>query len=175
VTQGIDAVSGIDPDLLADPEPLVRALARGLRRFHDAPVDPCPFDFRLSTALPHVERRVRDGNVDPDRDFHPEHGALTPESALAHLRATAPASEDLVVSHGDYCFPNALLRDGEVVAYVDLGELAVADRWWDVAVASWSTTWNVGPGYEETFIREYGLEPDWDRIRFYRLLYDLRA
>jgi kanamycin kinase len=51
----------------------------------------------------------------------------------------------------------------------------VADRWRDVAVASWSTMWNVGPGYEETFIREYGLEPDWDRIRFYRLLYDLRA
>ena len=175
VTQGIDAVSGIEPHLLADPEPLVRALARGLRRFHDAPVDQCPFDFRIATALPYVEGRIRDGRVDPARDFHPEHADLTPETALSRLRATAPGTEDLVVSHGDYCFPNALLRGGEVVAYVDLGELAVADRWWDVAIASWSTIWNVGPGYEEMFIREYGLVPDWDRIAFYRLLYDLRA
>ena len=176
VTRGIDAVSGIEPDLLADPEPLVRALARGLRRLHEeAPVDGCPFDFRLAAALPHVERRIQEGRVDPARDFHPEHVGLAPETALERIRATAPATEDLVVCHGDYCFPNALLRRGEVVAYVDLGELAVADRWWDVAVASWSTTWNVGLGYEETFIREYGLDPDWDRIRFYRLLYDLRA
>jgi kanamycin kinase len=175
ITEAIDAPDGTDPALLAQPEPLVRALARGLRRFHDA-TDPrnCPFDFTLETAIPHVERRVREGLVLPE-DFHAAFSHLTPAAALERILATRPRSEDLVVSHGDYCFPNALLRDWEVVAFVDLGELAVADRWWDVAVASWSTTWNVGPGYEEMFIREYGLEPDAERLAFYRLLYDLRA
>lgn len=27
--------------------------------------------------------------------------------------------------------------------------LGVADRWADLAVATWSTTWNYGPGWEE--------------------------
>lgn len=79
----------------------------------------------------------------------------------------------LVVCHGDYCLPNILLDEGRVVGYVDLGELGVADRWWDLAVASWSITWNLGPGLEGLFYDAYGVEPEPDRIRFYRLLYDV--
>ena len=84
-----------------------------------------------------------------------------------------PTSEDLVVCHGDYCFPNILISGGDAVAYVDLGELGVADRWWDLAVASWSATWNVGPGFEDAFLAAYGIEPDRQRMAYYRLLYDL--
>lgn len=40
-------------------------------------------------------------------------------------------------------------------------------------MASWSITWNLGPGYEELFLDEYGVEKDPERIEFYRLLYDL--
>ena len=80
-----------------------------------------------------------------------------------------------MVCHGDYCFPNALILDGQVIAFVDLGELGVADRWWDLAVASWSTTWNIGPGWEDAFLETYGIEPDPERISYYRLLYDLAS
>lgn len=52
-------------------------------------------------------------------------------------------------------------------------ELGVADRWWDLAAATWSLGWNLGPGFEEIFLREYGVEPDHERTRFYRLLYPL--
>ena len=97
-------------------------------------------------------------------------------AALERLESLRPQSEDLVVCHGDYCFPNILLDDaGAVTGYVDLGELAIADRWWDVTLGAWSTTWNVGPGYEDLFYDSYGIEPDADRIAFYRLLYDLAS
>jgi len=56
---------------------------------------------------------------------------------------------------------------------VDLGELGVADRWWDLAVATWSTTWNLGAGYEDLFLAAYGVERDRERMAYYRLLYDL--
>ena len=49
----------------------------------------------------------------------------------------------------------------------------MADRWSDLAVASWSTTWNVGPGYEQLFFDAYGIDPDPRRTSFFRLLYDL--
>jgi kanamycin kinase len=61
------------------------------------------------------------------------------------------------------------------VGFVDLGELAVADRWWDLAIGTWSTTWNYGPGLEPRFLAAYGAEPDPDRQAFYRLLYDLAS
>ena len=85
----------------------------------------------------------------------------------------APDTEDLVVCHGDYCPPNVVLRGGVVRGYVDLGELGVADRWWDVAVGAWSAGWNFGDEYEALFYESYGMAPDGARIEFYRLLYDL--
>ena len=96
--------------------------------------------------------------------------------AVAELERLVPATEDLVVCHGDPCFPNFLLDDaGVVTGYVDLGELGVADRAFDLAVGSWSCDWNVGPGYEDTFYDAYGEKPDADRVRFYRLLYMLAS
>jgi len=92
---------------------------------------------------------------------------------LPTLERLRPASEDLVVCHGDYCFPNVLIEGDEVTGFVDLGELGVADRWWDLAVATWSVTWNAGPGWEDVFLEAYGVERDQARTAFYRLLYDL--
>jgi kanamycin kinase len=79
----------------------------------------------------------------------------------------------LVVCHGDYCLPNVLIEADAACGFVDLGELGVADRWWDLAVATWSVPWNLGPGYEDLFLHEYGVERDDDRVEFYRLLYDV--
>jgi kanamycin kinase len=55
--------------------------------------------------------------------------------------------------------------DARITGYVDLGELGVADRWWDVAIGAWSTTGNIGPGSEELFYQPYGIEPDDRRDR----------
>lgn len=75
--------------------------------------------------------------------------------------------------HGDYCPPNALITGNQVTGYVDLGELGIADRWWDIAVATRAVTWNYGPGLEDLFLTIYGTPPDPQRQAFYRLLYDL--
>jgi kanamycin kinase len=160
----------------ADPNRFVPALAKGLAAFHAAaPVDSCPFDFTLATAMEHVRRRVRDGIATP-ADLHPEHQHLTLERALGELERLAPDREDLVVCHGDYCLPNVLLDDaGIATGYVDVGEMAVADRWCDIAVGAWSVTWNLGPGWEDLFYDAYGAQPDERRIAFYRLLYDLAS
>lgn len=176
VTAAIIGRPASDPTL-GRPADIVVALAEGLRRFHDrAPVRDCLYDFRLDRALDHVRRRVAAGIVDPGDDFHDDHGHLrTATAALDELERLRPDSEDVVVCHGDYCPPNALLDDGRVVGYVDLGELAVADRWWDLAVGTWSTTWSYAPGHESLFLSAYGASPDPNRQAFYRLLFDLAS
>ncbi len=173
LTDALPGRDGTDPVWRRDLPGLVRALAAGLRALHDAvPPAACPFRFEVVQALEHVRRRVAAGDIDP-RGFHREHTHLSPQAASDLLEATAPAREDLVVCHGDYCPPNVLLTDGEVCGYVDLGELGVADRWWDVAVGAWSAGWNFGRAFEPLFYESYGVTPDPARIAFYRLLYDL--
>ncbi|MGD0746324.1 MAG: aminoglycoside 3'-phosphotransferase [Acidimicrobiales bacterium] len=173
LTEALPGHDGTDPVRRNDVGALVAALGRGLRAFHEAVGEEwCPFRFDMARALDHVARRVAADDVDP-AGFHDEHRHLSPAGALAELAATAPVGEDLVVCHGDYCPPNVLLCDGVVTGYVDLGELGVADRWWDVAVGGWSTCWNFGEQFEPTFYEGYGITPDPERIRFFRLLYDL--
>ena len=172
ITRGLPGRDATDPAWSSAPEPLVRVLAAGLRAFHEAPVEACPFDFRLRRALDHIRQRLHEGRIQPARDFHPEFSHLSAEQAIAHLERTLPDSERLVVCHGDYCLPNILIEADRASGFLDLGELGVADRWWDLAVATWSVTWNLGPGYEDLFLEEYGVERDHDRVEFYRLLYD---
>ena len=173
-----DALAGTDATrhpLLSDPEAIVALLARGLAVFHTrAPVAQCPFDFQAAGAIAHVRERVRAG-IATGRDLHPEHAHLTMDAALGELERLRPALEDLVVCHGDYCPPNILITDWRAVGFVDLGELAVADRWCDLAIGTWSTTWNYGPGFEALYLAAYGAEPDPERQAFYRLLYDLSS
>ncbi len=68
-----------------------------------------------------------------------------------------------------------LLDADRVVGYLDLGEVGVADRWRDLAVATWSVTWNFGHGHEDLFLRSYGVARDLRRRDLYRLLYDLES
>src|ERR1700728_4085606 len=92
-------------------------------------------------------------------------------------RAAAIAVPDkLVVCHGDACAPNTLLTgDGRWSGHVDLGLLGVADRWADLAVATWSAEWNYGPGWDGLLLDSYGIRPDPERTRYYRLLWDLSS
>lgn len=174
-TVGLPGRDATDPVWSSDPDRLVRALADGLLRFHAAPMKDCPFDFRLESALAHVRGRVSRREVDADRDFHAEFAHLSVDQAVEVLERERPDAEDPVLCHGDYCLPNVLLEDWRVCGFVDLGELGVADRWWDVAVASWSVVWNVGAEYEQTFLDAYGVRRDDPRMRYYRLLYDMAS
>ncbi|MCA5894813.1 aminoglycoside 3'-phosphotransferase [Isoptericola sp. NEAU-Y5] len=151
VTAGIAGRSAVDPHWLARPETAARALGAGLRALHESlPVGECPFSWSVG------ERVAR----------------LSP-AARAQV-GEVPDDDRVVVCHGDPCAPNTLLDDdGRWTAHVDLDALGVADRWADLAVASYSLGWNYGDGHEAAFFDAYGIAPDTERIGFYRRLWDL--
>ena len=146
VTKALPGENAVSERWLADPDAAVRAAGAGLRAFHDAlPVESCPFSWS-------VEHRLGVAGLATDE---------------------APPIDLLVVCHGDPCVPNTLIaNDGRWLAHVDLGALGTADRWADIAVATWSTEWNYGPGWEGTFLEAYGIEPDAERTAFYRSLWE---
>jgi len=153
VTTALPGRSAVDPRWLADPETAVRAVGRALRTLHESlPVDGCPWRWDVESRL---ERAAERGIRVPD-----------------DLR-TPPPVERLVVCHGDACVPNTLLDDaGEPLAHVDLAALGIADRWADIAVASMSATWNFGDEWADAVIDAYGVEPDRERLDYYRRLWN---
>jgi kanamycin kinase len=126
----------------------IRAIADGLRAIHAIPVEDFPPDW---TAQSWARRQ--------------------PESL-----GPPPPINDPVVIHGDACAPNTLISvAGEWVGHVDFGDLSVGDRWADLAIASLSLDWNFGEGHQEELFEQYGIEPDEERIRYYRALWDLES
>ncbi|MGW3911448.1 phosphotransferase [Streptomyces sp. NPDC005070] len=147
----------------------VRAIGPGLRARHDTlPVADCPFDWSVEGRLKRA--RAAAGRTHP-ADWHKGTQRFgTVERALGPL-ADIPPVDRLVACHGDACAPNTLVgADGACGGHVDLCALGLADRWADLAVATWSTQWNCGPGWEEPPLDAYGVEPDRERIMYIRLL-----
>jgi len=155
------------------PRIAVTAIGEGLRAMHDAlPADRCPFSWSTGDRLREIHELAAADLLDP-ANWHPDHRDLSVEAAL-ELLADSPPVDELVVCHGDSCAPNTLItNDGRCSGHVDLGALGVADRWADLAIATWSTTWNYGPQWQLPLLDAYGIAPDPDRTRYYRLLWDL--
>jgi kanamycin kinase len=148
VTRALAGRSAVDPVWLDRPNDAVRAIALGLRRLHALPAAGCPFDWD-------VTMRIRDAPA---------------TVALADL-SNPPPIDRLVVCHGDPCAPNTLLDENGFIANVDFGRLGLADRWADLAVATMSLGWNYGNYDEAVFWDAYGIEPDAERITYYRALW----
>ncbi|GAA4192595.1 aminoglycoside 3'-phosphotransferase [Microbacterium oryzae] len=153
VTRALPGESAAAPRWTADAATAVRAVGEGLRALHDAlPVEACPWSWQVPDRVANARRR----------------GVAVPEA----LRQ-GPSVDRLVVCHGDPCCPNTLLADdGRWTGHVDLGALGVADRWADIAVAAMSTEWNYGPGWADALVAAYGVEPDRERMAYYRDLWN---
>ena len=71
------------------------------------------------------------------------------------------------------CAPDTLIDDhGSCFGHVDLGDLGVADRWADLAAATLSLSWNYAGEWEHELLDEYGVDPDPERVDFYRRLWN---
>ncbi|MGP8001170.1 MAG: aminoglycoside 3'-phosphotransferase [Streptosporangiaceae bacterium] len=173
VTAALPGHNAVSPRWLADPRTAVIAIGQGLRAMHDAlPVADCPFSWMPQDRIAAAQRAATAGRLDTS-DWAPEHRELGIEGMLAQVQDIPPADK-LVVCHGDACAPNTLITDdGRWSGHVDLGDLGVADRWADLAIATWSIGWNYGPGWEQLLLDTYGVSFDAERSRYYRLLWEL--
>jgi kanamycin kinase len=173
LSAGLPGRTAVDDVWKLDPATAVRAIGAGLRALHEElPVADCPFDWGVGTRMAQARANVAAGRRERYR-LHEDIKAITRNGEHAlELLGDAPEVDRLVVCHGDACAPNTLIgEDGACSAHVDFDALGVADRWADLAIATWSTTWNYGPGWEEPLLEAYGVAPDAERTRYYRLLW----
>ncbi len=152
-----------------------RRLAEAWRLVHSLPVAECPFDTTTDTlperAAMRTERLPAFEVWDPFSESY-----RTASDICRELTTTRPPPEAVVVVHGDASVPNALIADGVLIGIVDLGMLGRGDPWWDISacLGSMSRTDNALGHEGDTFFEAYGMEPDPERERWFRLLYRLQ-
>jgi kanamycin kinase len=142
VTTGLRGESAVIDRWKADPATAVAQIGLGLRALYDVlPVATCPFSWSVEDRLVATRQLAALGRLDP-ATREPGNRHLGVDGALKVL-SDPPPIDQLVVCHGDACSPKTLLTDdGHWSGHVDLGELGVAYRWADLAVATMSTAWN---------------------------------
>ena len=165
----IPGVDASDDSLKNDIPRTVEQLANGLKIIHSLPIENCPFDARLEYKIEIARERMISGLVD-EKDFDRERQGRTAKDLFIDLLANVPPDEDLVFTHGDFCMPNVILENGNLSGFVDWGSAGVADRYQDIALLTRSIGYNFGEDWEENVFEIYGIEPDWKKIHFYRLL-----
>ncbi len=172
------------PEYMTAPLLQCRLLAEGLKKMWSVDISRCPCDWRLSHKLRQAEYNVEKGLVDLENvepDTFGDGGFKDPSHLLQWLYGHMP-QEEPVLSHGDYCLPNLFGAGNEVTGYIDLGRAGIADKWCDIALCYRSLSHNysgkyhgkVYSDYDDLLLfRELGLEPDWEKIRYYILLDEL--
>ena len=180
----IDGEMSCEDYYLERQEVLVNALSDGLKMLWNVDISECPavrdLDVLLKEARFQVENDLVDvENVEPDT--FGENGFESPMHLLTWLENNRPSFEP-VFSHGDYCLPNVFLKDGQISGFVDLGRAGIGDKWNDIALCYRSLKHNFsgmygGKRYEDfnpDILFEFlGIEPDWEKIRYYLLLDEL--
>ncbi|MGI6039757.1 MAG: APH(3') family aminoglycoside O-phosphotransferase [Eubacteriales bacterium] len=169
---------------LKDPDQLTTILAAGLHALWQVDINSCPCNWNLERKLQKAKYAVANNLVDiedAEPDTFGENGFENPNHLLEWLLSNKP-EEELVFSHGDFCLPNILIENGEVSGYIDLGRTGISDKWQDIALCYRSLLHNfdgkyTGKQYQgfyaEVFFEKLGLEPNWEKIRYYILLDEL--
>jgi kanamycin kinase len=148
LTHALPGTSAVGDAWRARRAEAIRAIAAGLRAIHAIPIDAFPTSWTAQTWV---------GRQPP---------SLGPR----------PAIDGPVLVHGDACAPNTLIsEDGSWTGNVDFGDLAVGDRWADLAIASMSLDWNFGEGHQQELFDAYGIAPDEDRMHYYRGLWHMES
>lgn len=175
-----------DEIYMENPRQLIHLLAEGLKTLWSVDIEECPLQSGLDWKLRLAKAAVGQGLCsmeDAEESTYGEGGFEDPAALLAWLKENRP-EEDLVFSHGDYCLPNLFLQDGKVSGFLDLGRSGIADRYQDIALCYRSLKHNYSGRYggkvyadadfrAESLFEELGIEPDWEKIRYYILLDEL--
>lgn len=166
VTVSLDGSDGISMENLRIPDRLAYSFGTSLARIHSLPSQDCPFPDRNVEMHDLAKRNM-------EHRIYAEY--LMPEGFLLgrekFLRLSGLSTIDTVI-HGDYCLPNIILKDHELVGFIDLGNGGYGDSHHDLFWGLWTLEYNLKTDkYNEVFLEAYGRDRvDFDRIELNRLL-----
>lgn len=170
----MSALEGLHPmhdDLAWTGEERISFLAQAMRRLHALPIAECPFRESIPEQLARAKSNIEKGEIRLDL-LEPEYQGRDLWELYAELEAMRPSAEDWVVSHGD-SYPMNIIAEPEtkeLLGFIDVGSVAIADRYTDFAPIANAIGWHLGKESISRFFELYGIAPDWEKLKFYQLL-----
>jgi aminoglycoside phosphotransferase len=154
---------------------LMEEFGRNLRRIHECRPDlPYP-DAWMGDVVERIAENIAAGRISlPLRGDGPLQG-LAPAVLLAELRRwVAQIEPEMVFGHGDYCVPNAIVRDNRIAGIIDWSAGGYMDRRFDLGTAMWSIGYNLhSREYVESFLKAYGYTGSIESLRYFEAIYHL--
>ena len=173
-----------DDYYMSHPDKLMPLLAEATKMVHSVDISGCQRDCGLDALLKEAHFRVENNLVDTsdaEPETYGEDGFKNPEELLIWLENNRPEYEPTLV-HGDFCLPNIFFDKDRVSGFIDIGGMGVGDKWQDIALCYRSLAHNANGVYggkvysgidSKSYFDFLGIEPDWDKIRYYILLDEL--
>lgn len=168
-----------------NPDKLISLLCEGFKLLWSVNINEFYVDSasniyeRLKTARYNVENNLVDVNNVMPETFGTK-GFSSPNALLKWLENNIP-KQDLVFTHGDFCFENILVKDSHINGFIDLGKAGVADRWQDLAICIRELD-DIFININDSSYKEYssdmllkklGIEQDDAKLKYYMLLDEL--
>ena len=180
----VSGTMSCDEYYMSRPDILMPLLAEAIKMLQSVDISGCTRDCGLDELLKEARFRVENSLVDTsdaEPETYGENGFKNPNELLIWLENNRPEFEPALV-HGDLCLPNIFLDKDKVSGFIDIGGMGVGDKWQDIALCYRSLVHNangvyggkVYPGIEpKALFDSLGIEPDWDKIRYFILLDEL--
>ncbi len=163
------------PDLHADPDDLVVAVANGLRQLHELSGDERR-DVGQHAAtggweafVDRCRAAVGDERFDPSLLPAP-YDRYDGDQLLAMVVDGRPATEEPVLCHGRPVLAEFMVDGGSFSGFRSLDLMVVADRHLDLAIIHQSVHLALGPEAVFRFYEAYGSDPDIVRLDHYILI-----
>lgn len=160
--------------LKRDYKHIINLLVEGLKLIHSIDITNCPFNEEIDKKLKDARIRIEKGLV-REEGFESRYRSRTLKEIYEYLIANKPEEEDLVYVHGDYCFPNIVLKDREISGFIDVGRSGITDKYQDLAICARSIKHNFKNNrLVEEFFDKYGInDVDYKKLKYYLLLDEL--
>lgn len=147
--------------------------ARALKMIRSIDIIGCPYDNCVNNRLNELSYLIENGLADINVDGWEDDTEFVNSTELYnYLKANKP-EEDPVFSHGDICNSNIFIYNGEI-GFIDLGRCGIADKWMDIAFCVREIReMNNAAKWIDLFFNKLGMEPDWEKIKYFILLDEL--
>lgn len=148
-------------------------IIEAFKELFDVDIKDCPFnvslDYKLLLVKKNIDNKLLDLNninVDVLKQFK------TPENIYQYL-VDNRFEEDLCFTHGDISLPNIFVHNNHFSGFVDVGECGIADKWFDLAIATRTIRRNYGEEAVNTFFEQLNIKKDDFKINYYLLMMEL--
>lgn len=154
-----------------NPELLVRLAAKGIRKLQKVDISECVYNSTIECKLLEAREFIDSGVASSvDKSIYTE-GMATVEDVYRYLVENKP-EEELVFTHGDFCFNNYFTDGEDITGYIDMGRGGVGDKYQDIAICVRQLR-HYDSKYVDLLFELLRIEPNYFKIKYYILLDEL--